>query len=61
MTATRSVKADNGTIEVPADPQRVATIGNTSLPFIDLGGKPVGVTAVSDSDSRRARGPEGDL
>ncbi|MBM7790638.1 ABC transporter substrate-binding protein [Tenggerimyces flavus] len=48
--ATRSVKADNGTIEVPAAPQRVATIGNTTLPFIDLGGKPVAVTAESDSD-----------
>jgi len=47
---TRSVKADNGTIEVPAAPQRVATIGNTTLPFIDIGGKPIGVTAESDSD-----------
>ncbi|WP_062436872.1 ABC transporter substrate-binding protein [Herbidospora daliensis] len=47
---TRSVKAENGTIEVPADPQRIVTIGNTNLPFIDLGGKPVGVTEVSDSD-----------
>jgi iron complex transport system substrate-binding protein len=46
----RSVKADNGTIEVPADPQRVATIGNTTLPFIDIGGKPIGLTAESDSD-----------
>ena len=46
---TRTVEADNGTIEVPADPQRVATIGNTTLPFIDLGGKPVGVTEASDS------------
>ncbi|MDQ7909530.1 ABC transporter substrate-binding protein [Phytohabitans sp. ZYX-F-186] len=46
----RSVKADNGTIEVPAEPQRVATIGNTTLPFIDLGGKPIGLTAESDSN-----------
>jgi iron complex transport system substrate-binding protein len=50
---TRSVEADNGTIEVPADPQRVATIGNTTLPFIDLGGEPIGVTAESDSDVER--------
>lgn len=50
---TRSIKADNGTIDVPADPQRVATIGNTTLPFIDLGGKPIGVTAESDSDVAR--------
>jgi iron complex transport system substrate-binding protein len=50
---TRQVEADNGTIEVPADPQRVATIGNTTLPFIDLGGIPVAVTAESDSDVAR--------
>lgn len=46
---TRSITADNGTIEIPADPQRVATLGNTTLSFIDLGGKPVAVTAESDS------------
>jgi iron complex transport system substrate-binding protein len=50
VAETRTVQADNGAIEVPADPQRVATIGNTTLPFIDLGGKPIGVTAESDSD-----------
>lgn len=50
---TRTVEADNGTIEVPADPQQVATIGNTTLPFIDLGGEPIGVTAESDSDVER--------
>ncbi|MFD9886423.1 ABC transporter substrate-binding protein [Streptomyces alboflavus] len=47
---TRSVKAENGTVEIPAAPRRIVTIGNTNLPFIDLGGKPVGVTEVSDSD-----------
>ncbi|MFJ7071642.1 ABC transporter substrate-binding protein [Streptomyces sp. NPDC098781] len=47
---THSVKAENGTVEIPADPQRIVTIGNTNLPFIDLGGKPVGVTEVSDSE-----------
>ncbi|MET0448155.1 MAG: ABC transporter substrate-binding protein [Aeromicrobium sp.] len=47
---TRSVEADNGTIEVPAAPLRIATIGNTTLPFIDLGGTPVALTAESDSD-----------
>jgi iron complex transport system substrate-binding protein len=41
---TRTVKADNGSIEVPTDPQRVVAIGNATLPFIDVGGKPVGVT-----------------
>ena len=50
---TRTVEADNGTIEIPADPQRVATLGNTTLAFIDLGGKPVAVTAESDSDVAR--------
>ncbi|WP_329206400.1 ABC transporter substrate-binding protein [Streptomyces sp. NBC_00683] len=47
---TRSVKAENGTIKVPTDPERIVTIGNTNLPFIDLGGKPVGVTEASDSE-----------
>jgi iron complex transport system substrate-binding protein len=47
---TRTVTADNGTIQVPADPQRVATIGNTGLPFVDMGGKPVGHTGISDSE-----------
>jgi iron complex transport system substrate-binding protein len=51
--APRTVEADNGTIQVPADPQRVVTIGNTTLPFIDLGGKPVGVTEESESDVER--------
>ncbi|HMR48996.1 MAG TPA: ABC transporter substrate-binding protein [Arachnia sp.] len=46
---TRTITADNGTIEVPANPQRIVTIGNTTLTFIDLGGKPVGVTEVRDS------------
>ncbi|MCC6896346.1 MAG: ABC transporter substrate-binding protein, partial [Anaerolineae bacterium] len=52
-SGTRQVEADNGTIEIPANPQRIVTIGNTTLPFIDLGGKPVGVTAESDSDVER--------
>ncbi|MCX5414087.1 ABC transporter substrate-binding protein [Streptomyces sp. NBC_00059] len=47
---THSVKAENGTVEVPAAPRRIVTIGNTNLPFIDLGGKPVGVTEASESD-----------
>ncbi|MBM2621871.1 ABC transporter substrate-binding protein [Actinoplanes sp. LDG1-06] len=47
---TRSVTADNGTVTVPAAPQRVVTIGNTTLPLIDMGGKPVGVTEVGASE-----------
>jgi ABC-type Fe3+-hydroxamate transport system substrate-binding protein len=47
---TRTVKAGNGDIKIPAAPQRVVTIGNTDLPFIDMGGKPVGVTEVAESE-----------
>ncbi|WP_152364970.1 ABC transporter substrate-binding protein [Microlunatus speluncae] len=53
VSETRTVQAGNGAIEVPANPQRIATIGNTTLPFIDLGGKPIGVTAEPDSDVAR--------
>ncbi|MGW2051641.1 ABC transporter substrate-binding protein [Streptomyces sp. NPDC001858] len=47
---TRTVKAGNGDIKIPTAPQRVVTIGNTDLPFIDMGGKPVGVTGVAESE-----------
>lgn len=50
---TRTVKAGNGDIKVPVAPQRVVTIGNTDLPFIDMGGKPVGVTSVPESELER--------
>ncbi len=43
---TREVKAENGTVTVPADPQRVVVLVNAVLAYLDLGGKPVGVTAV---------------
>ncbi|XVV14953.1 ABC transporter substrate-binding protein [Actinoplanes sp. CA-131856] len=46
----RTVTAGNGTVEVPAAPQRIVTIGNTTLPLIDMGGKPVGVTEVGASE-----------
>ncbi len=42
--STRTITADNGTFEVPADPQRVVTIGNTSQPYVDMGGTPVGAS-----------------
>lgn len=48
-SGTHQVKADNGTITVPVNPQRVVTIGNTGEPFLDLGGKPVGVTEIRAS------------
>lgn len=41
---TRTVEAGNGTVEVPADPQRIVTIGNASVVFTELGGEPLGVT-----------------
>ncbi|MBJ3785850.1 ABC transporter substrate-binding protein [Devosia sediminis] len=50
---TRTIEAANGSIEIPAAPQRIATLGNTTLPFIDLGGTPIAVTAESDSDVSR--------
>lgn len=50
VAATRTVKADNGMIEVPGDPQRVVALGNTTQPFIDIGGKPVGVTELAASE-----------
>jgi iron complex transport system substrate-binding protein len=46
---TRIVQADNGAIAVPVNPQRIVAIGNTSLPFIDMGGVPIGVTTLRDS------------
>ncbi|WP_430781491.1 ABC transporter substrate-binding protein [Actinoplanes sp. G11-F43] len=46
----RTVTAGNGTIEIPAAPQRIVTIGNTTLPLIDMGGTPVGVTEISASE-----------
>ncbi len=48
--ATRTVTAENGTIEIPTDPKRIVTIGNTTMPFIDLGGEPVGTTEASPSE-----------
>ncbi|GAB3274944.1 ABC transporter substrate-binding protein [Kineosporia babensis] len=46
---TRTVTADNGSIEVSAAPRRIVTIGNTGQPIVDLGGKPVGITEVAAS------------
>lgn len=46
---TRTVTADNGSVEVPTDPQRIVTIGNTGEPIVDLGAKPVGITEVAAS------------
>jgi iron complex transport system substrate-binding protein len=45
----RIVEADNGSVEVPANPQKIATIGATSLVMIDMGVQPIAVTTLSDS------------
>lgn len=50
-STTRSVTADNGTFDVPTEPQRVVTIGNTSQPYIDMGGKPVGANPYYDMEA----------
>lgn len=47
--ATRQFEAENGVIEIPVNPQQIVTIGNTTMPFIDLGGEPVGVTEIRGS------------
>ena len=46
----RTVEASNGTVEVPVDPQRIATLGRANLPFIVLGGTPVAVTEQTEAD-----------
>lgn len=46
---THRVKADNGTVEVPVEPQRVAVLGNAVLPYLDLGGDPIAVTDLDSS------------
>lgn len=46
---THSVKADNGMVEVPVAPQRVAVLGNAVLPYLDLGGEPIAVTDLDSS------------
>jgi iron complex transport system substrate-binding protein len=47
---SRTIEATNGTVEIPANPQRIVTIGNTTLPFIDMGGVPVGATQAGASE-----------
>jgi iron complex transport system substrate-binding protein len=40
--AMRSFEADNGTIEIPADPQRIVAIGSAPI-YLSLGVEPVGL------------------
>jgi iron complex transport system substrate-binding protein len=44
-TKTREVETNDGTVTVPADPQRVVVLDNAVLAFLDPGGKPVGVSS----------------
>ncbi len=48
--ATRTVEADNGPIEIPANPQRIATLGRATGSFLALGGKPIAVTVLRTGD-----------
>jgi iron complex transport system substrate-binding protein len=46
----RSFKADNGTIAIPADPQRIVAIGSASI-YLSLGVEPAGLgPKATDSD-----------
>lgn len=47
---TRTIDADNGTIEVPANPQRIATLGRANGSFLALDGKPIAVTKLRKGD-----------
>ncbi|MEZ5087314.1 MAG: ABC transporter substrate-binding protein [Tessaracoccus sp.] len=45
---TRTVQADNGTVEVPANPQRVAVL-NLAAQYLDLGGEPIAVDGINET------------
>lgn len=47
---TRTIDADNGKINVPADPQRVATLGRANGSFLALNGRPIAVTKIRKGD-----------
>ncbi|MCC6437335.1 MAG: ABC transporter substrate-binding protein [Acidimicrobiales bacterium] len=47
---TRTVEADNGTVEVPADPQRIAVISRATGSFLALDGEPIAVTELSTNN-----------
>ncbi|PZF86135.1 ABC transporter substrate-binding protein [Jiangella anatolica] len=46
---TRSFEADNGTIEIPVDPQRIVAIGSAAT-YLSLGMEPVGMPRASGSE-----------
>lgn len=45
---TRMFEADNGTIEIPTDPQRIVFSGDPSIP-LRLGVEPIGVDVIDES------------
>lgn len=47
---TRTIDADNGPVEVPANPQRIATLGRANGSFLALDGKPIAVTKLRQGD-----------
>lgn len=47
---TRQVEADNGTVEVPVDPQRIAVISRAVGSFLALDGEPIAVTELSTNN-----------
>ncbi|RCS61182.1 ABC transporter substrate-binding protein [Microbacterium sp. JB110] len=46
---TRSFEADNGTIEIPVDPQRIVALGSAGT-YLNLGVEPVGMPRASESE-----------
>lgn len=50
---TRPFEADNGTIEIPTDPQRIAAIGSAGV-YLSLGVEPVGLGPKADPDRELA-------
>lgn len=45
---TRQVETNDGTVTVPANPQRVIALVNAALAYLDMGGRPVGITEVDE-------------
>ncbi|MGO1183940.1 MAG: ABC transporter substrate-binding protein [Micrococcaceae bacterium] len=46
---SRSFEADNGTIEIPVDPQRIVALGSAAT-FLSLGMEPVGMPRASEGE-----------
>ena len=46
---TRSFEADNGTVEIPADPQRIVALGSAGT-YLNLGMEPIGMPRANESE-----------